>query len=93
MAAPSGASGGTGAPLHGSVGVAFQDNLEHHFLDAAPAPLLIKIPKLQFPPFFQAKNCKWSRMIQIWESNPDLVNSTTSKMRWTALMQASYVAR
>ena len=86
-------TGGTGTPLHDSVGLAFQDNLEHHFLDAAPAPLLSKTPTVHFPLFFQAKNFKWTRMMQMWESNPDLVNCTTSKMRWTALMQASYVAR
>ena len=49
MAAPSGASGG--APLHGSVGMAFQDNLEHQFLDAAQAALLSKTPKFHFPLF------------------------------------------
>ena len=80
-------------PLHGSVGLAFQDNLEHRFLDAAPASLLSKTPKVHAPLFFQAKNFKWTRMMQMWESNPDLVNCTTSKMRWAALMQASYVAR
>ena len=38
------AAGAGGAPLHGTVAMAFlvQENLEHQFLDAAPAALYIK---------------------------------------------------
>ena len=90
------AAGGTGSAPHGSVGVAvcdFQDRLEHRFLDAARRlPFNFKF-NLTFPPVTQAKNFKWAQMMEMLETHPNLINCTTSKLRWTALMQASYVAR
>ena len=94
MAAQSGASGGTGsAPLHGAGCEDYQEKLEHRFLDAARRlPFNLKF-NLTFPPVTQAKNFKWAQMMEMLETHPNLINCTTSKPRWTALMQASYVAR
>ena len=98
MAAQSGASGGTGtAPLslHGAGGEDYQaqEKLEHRFLGAARRlPFNFKF-NLTFPPVTQAKNFKWAQMMEMLETHPNLINCTTSKLRWTALMQASYVAR
>ena len=93
MAALPGASGGTGsAPLHGA-GWEDQEKLENRFLDAARRlPFNLKF-NLTFPPAFQAKNFRWAQMMEMLETHPNLINCTTSKLRWTALMQASYVAR
>ena len=88
------ASGGTGsAPLSLHGGEDYQEKLEHRFLDAARRlPFNFKF-NLTFPPVTQAKNFKWAQMMEMLETHPNLINCTTSKLRWTALMQASYVAR
>jgi len=81
------------SPPQGSVaqGIDQQQALEHEFLDAAPRPIPeVCLSRTRF--FKKAKRFQWKRVVDMLATHPKLINCTTSKARWAALMQAAYVA-